>query len=449
MATIASTQNQGLGRYQASLVALTASVGLLLFIVVEMRRAFLFPLTDYLKIGAPSVILYFDPRHLPLLALGGLGVWLSYRYLVRWENALRGGSADLSGLTRLLGLGLLGLLIVDLFIYRGVPASRIVAAGKTGVGQAVPLESFGGWLRPLGEGINYIALVWHATILGVLIGALFLTLVAGLLKNWVGGSGLRSHLAGAFLALGHPFCSCCAAPVGAALYRGGASLGPTLAFVVSSPMLNITSLILATALLPMEFALLRIGGGVVVGILVTYLVSMIASAWTKDETAVGPPNRLVDLSSRLVNTFSRWFQFEVFLEGIVPDSPSVLLTTWLRVAWRLGRVVVPVLFLGSVLTSAIVMVLPAPTNDLLGIVVAAAFGTLLMVPTWTELPIALGLIREGLVGPAAALLLTLPAVSIPCLVIIGAATAKYRVALLLGAFVFGVGVLAGIWFSVA
>lgn len=97
--------------------------------------------------------------------------------------------------------------------------------------------------------------------------------------------------------------------------------------------------------------------------------------------------------------------------------------------------------------SAMVMALPSPTNGVPGIIAAAAFGTLLMVPTWTEIPIALSLLREGLAGPAAALLITLPAVSVPCLVIVGAGTANYRAAALLGAFVFGIGALAGVWFA--
>ncbi len=435
--------------YIVALVGFFASVGLLLLTVVEMRRAFLFPLSNYLKIGAPSSILYVDIRHLPLIALAAIGAWLSFRYLTRTEKDFKAGGIDLSGLTRLLGVLLLGLLMIDLFIYRGVPASRIMAAGKTSVGQVIPLGIFGGWLRPLGEGINYMALVWHATVLGILIGALFLTLAVPLLKSWLGGNGFRSHLAGAFLAIGHPFCSCCAAPIGASLYRAGASLGPTLAFVVSSPMLNVTGLILAITLLPTDFALLRVGGGLVVGVLVTYLVSAISPARVKEEPKIGYPNLLLVLSSRMVDTFSRWFRFEVSLEGGAFDSPGAFIATWLRVAWRLGRVVVPVLFVGSVATSAIVMALPAPANGPLGVVAAAAFGTLLMVPTWTELPIAIGLIQEGLPGPAAALLVTLPAVSVPCLAIIGAGTANYRAALLLAALVFGIGVLAGIWFFVA
>ncbi|MDP2937462.1 MAG: permease [Dehalococcoidia bacterium] len=424
-----------------------ASVGLLLLTVVEMRRAFFFPMSDYLKLGGPSPVLYFDPRHLPLLAIGGLGAWMSYRGLRGLGEDLRSRGGDLSRLVRLLGVALLGLLIVDLFIYRGVPASRIVAAGKTGVGQAIPMELFSGWLRPLGEGINYMALVWHATILGILIGALFLTLVASFLKRWIGGRGFKSHLAGSLLALGHPFCSCCAAPVGASLFRRGASLGSTLAFVVSSPMLNITSLILAASLLPLDFALLRIIGGLAVGVLVTYLVSVIAAGWVGKTTASSAPNKAVELSSRVLDGFSRWFRFEVFLEGKAVDSPGALIAAWLGMAWRLGRVVVPVLFVGSVVASAMVMALPSPTNGVPGIIAAAAFGTLLMVPTWTEIPIALSLLREGLAGPAAALLITLPAVSVPCLVIVGAGTASYRAAALLGAFVFGVGALAGVWFA--
>lgn len=436
--------------YMVALVGLFASVSLLLLTVVEMRRAFLFPPSNYLKVGAPSSILYLDIRHLPLIALGAIGAWLSFRYLARAEKNIKAGGIDLSSLTRVLGVGFLALLIVDLFIYSGVPASRIMDAGKTGIGQAIPLEMFGGWLRPLGEGINYMALVWHATVLGILIGALFLTLVVPLLKSWLGGSGFRSHLAGAFLAVGHPFCSCCAAPIGASLYRAGASLGPTLAFVVSSPMLNVTGLILAVTLLPVDFALLRIGGGMVIGVVVTYLVSAMvlpSRTWGKDQPKAAYPSLLVVQLSRIADTFSRWFRFEVFLEGGSADSPAAFIATWLRVAWRLGQVVVPVLFVGSVATSAIVMALPAPANGPLGVVAAAAFGTLLMVPTWTELPMAIGLIREGLPGPAAALLVTLPAVSVPCLAIIGAGTANYRAALLLGALVFGVGVLAGIWFS--
>jgi len=419
---------------------------LLLFTVVEMRRAFLFPLDGYLKVGFPSPILYLDPRHLPLLLAGGLGTWLAWRYMVKLEKGLKEKGVGFKATTTILAIGIMVLLIVDLFIYRGVPASRIAIAGRLGIGYAFPISYFSGWLRPLGEGINYLALVWHATIIGILLGALFLLLLPLFLKPLLGGSGFRSHIAGAALAIPQPFCSCCAAPIGATLYRGGASLGPTLAFVVSSPMLNVTTLILATVLLPPKFALLRILGGVIVGVFITYLVSLIASRWAVPSGVQARPKKLSQFSLRVLEGYGRLFHFEGFLKERTVDSPGAFISNWLALAWRLGRVVVPVLFVGSLVAVTIVMALPSPRNDTLGVIVAAVFGTILMIPTWTEIAIAGAFIKEGLNGPAASLLLTLPAVSIPCLLVIGSALQNSRVALLLGLMVFIVGILAGLIF---
>ncbi len=433
----------GRWRYYLSLAAFLAATALLLFTVVEMRRAFLFSVTDYIKIGSPSAILHLHPGHIPLLVLAGLGLWLGYSSMARLEGRLRGTAANMRGTTTFLGAAMMVLLVADLFIYRGVPGARIAAAGTMGVGQAIDVSRFPAWLEPLGQGINYLALVWHATVLGILIGALVLAMVGKFLRPALGRTGFKAHLAGAGLAIPQPFCSCCAAPIGAALYSGGAALGPTLAFVVSSPMLNPTSLILATVLLPGQFALLRIVGGLAVGVLVTYAVSLAASRWASREAIEPRPNRLVVLSARLVAGYSRLFRFGDLVQANSVESPTALVSTWLTLAWKLGRVVLPILFIGSVVTAAVVQAIPSPGEGIPGVVGAAAFGTLLMVPTWTELPIAGGFIKAGLPGPAATLLLTLPAVSIPSLVVLAGAVRSFRVVFLLGLLVFLTGVGAG------
>ncbi len=428
------------------MAAFLAFFSLLLLTVVEMRRAFLFPLESYIKVGSPSPVLYLHPLHLPLLLAGALGVWLTYRFMVKIERELKEKGVELKAKSTILAIGIMVLLIVDLFIYRGVPASRIALAGKLGIGYAFALASLPGWLRPFGEGINYLGLVWHATIIGILLGALFFLLLPILLRPLLGSKGFISHMAGVALAIPQPFCSCCAAPIGATLYRGGASLGPTLAFVVSSPMLNVTTLILAMVLLPLEFAVLRIVGGVIVGVFITYLVSLIASIWAVSGRIQAKPNKLSQLSFRVLEGYSRLFHLESFLKERTIDSPGALISNWLAMAWRLGKLVIPILFVGSAVAVTIVMALPSPKNDPIGVIVAAAFGTVLMIPTWTEIAIAGPLIREGLFGPAAALLLTLPAVSLPCLLIIGGALHNLRVPLLLGFLVFIAGILSGLVF---
>jgi uncharacterized membrane protein YraQ (UPF0718 family) len=433
--------------YYLRVVTFFVFFAVLLLTVVEMRRGIGLPAAAYRQLGAPSAFLYVHPVHLVFLGLGLVGAWLAYRAMARREGELRQRGVELTRARNLLALALMVLLVVDLFTYRGVQATRIASAGRLGVSLTFPVADLPLWLRPLGEAVNFLLVVWHATTLGILIGALFLVLLSagGFLKSALATTGLRGHLTGALVALAYPFCSCCAGPAGASLYRGGASLGPTLAFVVAAPMLNITTLSLAIVLLPSEFALLRIVGGVVVAVLGTWLVSQAVSARLLQVPAPLPTGQP---SSRLLDGLFRLFTLERALQDRPIDTPAALLAAWLDTAWRLARVAVPLLFLAAVVVSVAAPVIFAfgGRNDLATIIVAAAIGTLFMIPTWTELAIAVPLIQQGLTGPAAALLLTLPAVSLPSLTIIGAALGSYRIPAVLGVVVFLLGVLAGALF---
>ena len=104
------------------------------------------------------------------------------------------------------------------------------------------------------------------------------------------------------------------------------------------------------------------------------------------------------------------------------------------------------ILVGSILAVYIVQLMPQTSNSLIGVLTTALFGTLLMVPTWTEIPLAAGLVNNGLTGIAAAALITLPAVSIPCLSVLAGALNNIKVTLILGLSVLVAGVIAGIIF---
>lgn len=436
--------------YYLSTAAFLVSLGLLLLTVVDIRRGFLF--SDYFKVGAPSTLLNLDLRHLPLLLVGSLGIWLSYRYMKRLENSLKEEHLNLQYMTKVVAIVIGVFLIIDLFTYRGVPASRIIASGEMaanpgtmGLVWAIPIASFPDWLQPMAEGINYLFVVWHATALSMLLGGFFLVAGAGIIVR-MKGRGFGAHLAGVASALPQPFCSCCAASIGAPLYRKGASLGPVLAFTISSPMLNITTLILAVALLPIEFAILRIAGGIIVGVFITYGVSLIAARWVTGEETETKGGKLFEWATKMFGAYSRLFHFEKLFSETTVDSPTALISNWLGMTWRLTRVVIPLFIVFSVLAVYIVQVMPDSGNNIIGVTVTAIFATLLMVPTWAEIPLAVGLINNGLTGIAAAVLITLPAVSLPCLFIIGGAIRSLKVTLALGISVLITGILAGIIF---
>ena len=82
-------------------------------------------------------------------------------------------------------------------------------------------------------------------------------------------------------------------------------------------------------------------------------------------------------------------------------------------------------------------------NSLMWVVGAALVGTLFVIPTAGEVPIVQALLALGVgVGPAAALLVTLPPVSLPSLAMVSRSFRRAELAVLaLG--VAGMGVLAG------
>lgn len=122
---------------------------------------------------------------------------------------------------------------------------------------------------------------------------------------------------------------------------------------------------------------------------------------------------------------------------------------WLQTLWELSAGLIPeyvvlVLFLGA----ARAWLFPAVTanvgNSLLWVLGMAVAGTLFVIPTAGEIPIVQTLMSFGLgAGPAAALLTTLPPVSLPSLAMV-ARVFPTRVLAFISASVIVLGVLSGV-----
>jgi len=86
---------------------------------------------------------------------------------------------------------------------------------------------------------------------------------------------------------------------------------------------------------------------------------------------------------------------------------------------------------------------PVWGHSILAIIMLAITGTLFVIPTAGEIPVIQTLMAFGLgAGPAAALLITLPAVSLPSLLIIKRAFPT-RVLVLVGTVVVVFGIISG------
>jgi uncharacterized membrane protein YraQ (UPF0718 family) len=126
--------------------------------------------------------------------------------------------------------------------------------------------------------------------------------------------------------------------------------------------------------------------------------------------------------------------------------PSQVFAAWLRQSGRVALVLVPTLWIWSCVAALMFQALPPLQNDFAGVGLAAAAGTVFMISTWSEIPIALQFISAGLPGPAAALLVVLPAISLPCMVILAGALQRLNVVVVLALAVMVLGVAVGTLF---
>ncbi len=424
--------------YKLLLAGLVSFSTLCLLALVDLRRGFLFQ-----EYATKTPYFSFSPLHLAMFAVGILGLVLTARAMLEHEGRIDGHS--LFSYVRVLALVLFVVLIVDLFIYRGVAAGRIISAGQLGAGW---MDAFGltGWARPVALGISYILTVWHATLLGVLLAGLALTVLPTYLRSFFIKGGFRGSVFGSLFALPQPFCSCCAAVIAPSYVRQGASNNFSLAFVVGAPMLNVTGLILAAVLLPAPYALTRVLAGILLALPVTYAVAWISERW-KDDSENAGRNRFGEWISQWVNLYCKLFHLEEMAQGSKMESPTSFLKTWLKVSFRVGLLLVPTMFILTVLTAGLIQIMPAAFgNNVPSVVMAAAAGTLLMISTWTEIPVAQQMIAAGLSGPAATMLVVLPPVSLPCMMLLGGSIGSFRTVALLGAAVTLSGIVAGVIF---
>ena len=426
--------------YMAVLAAFMGCLALTLLAFLDIRRGFLFD--DY---AVRTLFFVFTPVHVGMLAVGIAGMRTLLQELRRRETPFQ----DSRGLVGSLTLLLFALLVADLFAYRGVPAARSLVAGQVNLDW---LAAFGvtTWLKPFAQATSYLFNVWHATGLGLLLSGLALTALPVLRSPHIRRDGFAGSLLGALFALPQPFCSCCSSVMAPSLVKRGASTTFLLSFILGAPMLNITTIILAFALLPTRFAVTRVVAGLVVTVLVTHIVARVADGWSQPDVDVASayePSQLPSWLIGLRNTYLRFFDLDRLIHPGPVATPAQLFGRWLNVSGRLALVLVPTLWVWSVVASALFEVLPSAFgNNFPSVVLASLGGTLFMISTWSEIPMALELINAGYDGPAAAVLVVLPAISLPCMMLLWGTLRRFRMVVMLGGAVMLAGIAAGAMF---
>jgi uncharacterized membrane protein YraQ (UPF0718 family) len=293
---------------------------------------------------------------------------------------------------------------------------------------------------PLWQKIGYSTVNWIKTnergmTFGVLFGAAFLTMLAYLRRVSFRGGFANSFLG---MAVGAPLGVCvnCAAPIAKGFYSGGARAESTLSAMIASPTLNIVVLTMVFSILPFYMAVTKVALSLAVILAAVPLLCRLL-----------PERQLQIAESERAHC--------VLPDASVPAPHEAPLQAVWRFVWDYARnlwfivwTTVPLMllagFLGTVVSYFLPMDLLKETRfGLLGLTLVSLVGTFLPVPMGFDVVVAGALLNGGLQpGYVMVLLFTLGIFSVYSFFIVAGAI-SLRAALLLGAVIAAVGIVAG------
>ncbi|GLZ49424.1 hypothetical protein Acsp06_56090 [Actinomycetospora sp. NBRC 106375] len=294
----------------------------------------------------------------------------------------------------------------------------------TGGASAPPGVSLSAGLRFAG---TYFLAIWPALVVALVLAAAVQTVLPSAWLRRVLGRGVSGGVRGGALALPSLMCTCCAAPIAVGLRRRAADLTATLAYWLGNPALNPVVLVFCAFVLPWEWTLLR----AVAGVAVVAAAVVLGRRWASRS----PTGSVVE---------------EPVVGDAVPDERP-LVVRFLAALGGLSVRLLPEYLLLVVALGAfrgVLFPVAAPwltgTGLVLGVLLLAVAGTLLPIPTGAEIAVVAALLAVGVSGPlAAALLITLPAVSLPSLLMVRRAFPRRLLVAVTGAVV-GIGVLTSV-----
>ncbi|MGB9681115.1 MAG: permease [Minisyncoccia bacterium] len=281
-------------------------------------------------------------------------------------------------------------------------------------------------------------------------GAISVFVKKDFILRYLGGQAKKyiayslASISGAILAV----CSCTILPLFAGIRKRGAGLGPAITFLFSGPAINIGAMFLTISVLGPKIGLARIFSAVFLSILVGLSMQVIFKEKPQEGSLFVEEYKEIKTDKKILIFFFIAMIGILIVNGlqiakIVKYELMILLTIttaliaifkfhqettkqWLKETWNFAKMLLPVLFIGIFIAGFITPYLPQEliekivgSNSFLANFVAAIFGAFMYFSTLTEIPILQALITKGMhQGPALALLLTGPSLSLPNMLVI-------------------------------
>jgi uncharacterized protein len=303
-------------------------------------------------------------------------------------------------------------------------------------------------------GLNGLIEYLSAHVITCLVPALF---IAGAIATFVSQAAILKYfgprankitsysvasVSGAVLAV----CSCTVLPLFAGIYKKGAGLGPAIAFLFSGPAINVLAIVYSAKLLGYDIGIARAVGAIAFSVLIGLIMAFI---YRKDKTKIDA--KAFEMLTSDPGGKSIWQQviFIGILVAILIMAASKIwigtgialvalgivlwrwfsraeIMLWLKETLHFTRLIIPWLLAGVFIAGILTVIIPQSVvtqwvggNSLASNFIASFLGALMYFATLTEVPVIKAFMELGMgQGPALALLLAGPALSLPSMLVI-------------------------------
>jgi uncharacterized membrane protein YraQ (UPF0718 family) len=251
-------------------------------------------------------------------------------------------------------------------------------------------------------------------------------------------------------------CSCTILPMFAGIMKKGSGIGPAITFLYAGPAINILAIIYTASVLGFDIGFARAFFAIIMAIFIGLIMAFVFRSYDEEirKNATGPmmvagggeerprwvvPAFFVLLVLILVIGASQLdFTLRLGIVYLLTVAVAFLLiyfferdevTDWGYEIWDLTKKIFPILVAGTFVVGVIAFFLPPETfaplfgdNSVFACFMGAIVGAILYMPTLLEVPIIGGTFgyTEGVMagGPALALLLAGPTISLPSILVL-------------------------------
>ena len=237
--------------------------------------------------------------------------------------------------------------------------------------------------------------------------------------------GIGANSVAALLGTVTPFCSCSSIPLFIGFTSAGLPLGVTFSFLISSPMVDLGSLVLLMSIFGTKVALLYVIFGLIIAVvggtiiekmrMEKYVESFILSAGSVDieSPELTKKDRLIYAKEQTLSTFKKVFPYILIGVGI-----GAFIHNWIPEEWVVS-------LLGS--------------NNPFGVILATVVGIPMYADIFGTIPIAEALLAKGAqLGTMLAFMMGVTTLSLPSLIMLRKAVKPKLLALFIAICTIGI-----------